>query len=421
MNSHVQIKPEDGAAPLQAEYYFPPTPPSSDSGRTTPTEWSPYNASAQSSRTTPAPMRPSLQSSPVTAPGSAPPLPPAPKSKRIPRPPNAFILYRSNLLNLKKIPKKEERRQQNLSRVAGQCWNLMTPAQKQVWQDLAAERAALHQLEYPDYHFKPSPRGKGKAKVRPSDVNSDDLIRTLREKYVGIAGPSICVSRGRKPKMQTTKETEHAAGESQSLPPIPSSVSPTEDLGTYDWTSVSASNPPAPSLRSPEPASTEPALPSFFPQRTFPHFPAPRRPSTSLGFTRNLDEDAASCSEGPERPASASSETGLSGLIRDFNITPTAANFGHIAMPGPSDWKPWPGVDQPQVICSPFTFTGFNAAMPFNPDPASGSMDTDHSSTDPTFSDAQFLTMMNGFTSDPNAGFAFDNWSFDQAMGGSDQ
>ncbi|KAJ7276337.1 hypothetical protein B0H12DRAFT_1005161, partial [Mycena haematopus] len=85
------------------------------------------------------------------------PFPPAslplPASKRIPRPPNAFILYRSDLLKKQKIPDHVERRQQNLSRIAGQCWNLLPPDEKRMWQDRAAKQAELHLIEHPDYRF----------------------------------------------------------------------------------------------------------------------------------------------------------------------------------------------------------------------------------------------------------------------------
>ncbi|KAF8195961.1 hypothetical protein K438DRAFT_1968430 [Mycena galopus ATCC 62051] len=454
MNSHVQIKPEDNTA----EYRFPPTPPfsppSSDSGRTTPSEgsdWSQFSSPAQSPIVS-SPVVPyarlarsvrgterarqrteihtdrdaavaSLlshyrsQMRPPTPPAA--PLPPS-SSRRIPRPPNAFILYRSDLLKTGMIPDNVERRQQNLSRVAGECWNLLSAAEKKVWQDLALERAARHAIDYPGYHFKPSPRGKAKAKPRAndaSDANGDDLIRALRETYVGITGPSICSSRGKKPKAPVSDHINptDAYVLAQSLPCTPA-VSPisTQDLGAYSWTCASAStsntsNSPPPSLPSPEPTSSQPSLPPFFPQRTFPHFPAPRRPSTSLGFVRKLNEDT-SCPEGPERPASASSETGLTNLVRDFSITPTTANFGHIAMPAPSEWTPWPTVDQPQALRSTFSFAALNA-HPTDPVHVQPSVVEESG----PFTDEQFMMTLDAFTNDPHPGFSFDNWTFDGA------
>ncbi|KAJ7667962.1 hypothetical protein DFH06DRAFT_234599 [Mycena polygramma] len=435
MNSYAHIKPEDGSAPLNAEYYFPPTPPSSDSGRTTPTDW-PQVRLARSVRGTErdrqrdndpdaaVPSHLSHYRSRIQPP--SPPILTSSKSRRIPRPPNAFILYRSALLKNGQIPDSVERRQQTLSRVAGECWNLLSAAEKREWQDLAAERAAIHQLEYPDYHFKPSPRGKGKAKLRPNEANGDELIRALRETYVGIRGPSICASRQRKPKLQAEemKPTGEAYGSQSPSSGLPSPYN-TMDIGPYDLTSSSAST--SPSLPSPEPASNELSLPPFFPQRTFPHFPAPRRPSTSLGFSRKFEQFP--CFDGPERPASASSETGLSNLVRDCNITPTAASFGQISMPLASDHYaiPYSAVDQTQMIRSPFPFASLNAQPTPFPDPA-GAMGNDQCSTqDPNaFSETQFVPLDSsfGFSGEFTTPF-FDSWTFEgnmsQPMGSGDQ
>ncbi|KAK7061668.1 repressor ROX1 [Favolaschia claudopus] len=374
MNSHAQIPSHDNIAHL---YPFPPTPPSSDSGCNTPSQWEEW---VQVSSRPPSPARLARSvrgteraghklkdeiddDAAVAAlsshyrPESRPPSPPAPlpsRSKaRIPRPPNAFILYRSDLLRNCTMP---ERRQQTLSRVAGECWNLLSLEEKNKWKVLAQQRATEHQLIHPDYHFKPSPRGKGKGKLRPDEVKGGNLIRSLREQYVGITGPSICSSRskkGRAPGPEASGSTTPARGISQSLPSTPS-IAPIDRANgfvNFNWTPLpsSASTTPPPSIKSsPEPALHEPSLPPFFPQQTYPHFPAPRRPSTSLGFIRTMNEEFPS-KDSPDRPASAASETGLTDLIRDCNITPTSANFGDIGMPPASEWQPW-HIGQPQPL-----------------------------------------------------------------------
>ncbi|KAJ7700026.1 hypothetical protein B0H17DRAFT_1196035 [Mycena rosella] len=450
MNTYAQIKLEDqAAAAAQSNHHFPPAP-SSDSALTSSSDWSQYSSPAQSPAVpharlarsvrgverqrakgeydaVPSSPYPSYYRSPIQPP-SAPVLPSPSKSKsrRIPRPPNAFILYRSSLLSKGKIPDNIERRQQTLSRVAGQCWNLLTAAQKRVWQDLAAERAAIHQLEYPDYHFKPSSRGKGKAKLRSNEDKSDDAIRALRETYVGICGPSICASRQRKSKSRA-EEVKLNGDAHDAHPSTPSAlsspVSPldTQDLGAYNWTAFSGSNSPSPSLPSPTSSSSnDPPLPPCFPQHTFPHFTAPRRPSTSLGFVRRLDEDTSCFQAGYtlERPASAASDTGLATLVRDLNITPTATNFGHISMPPTPKFYgvPYSTVDQ-GAIRAPFPFAALNPQF----DPASG-MDAEQPSANDqgNFSDPQFMMTLDdsyGFNNDANIPFSFDGWSFDQPMG----
>ena len=82
--------------------------------------------------------------------------------RHIPRPPNAFMLYRSDFLKRRAIPEEIERRQQNLSRIAGQCWRMLSAEEKAVWNNKAAEVAAAHHAKYPDYKFRPVRKGAKK-------------------------------------------------------------------------------------------------------------------------------------------------------------------------------------------------------------------------------------------------------------------
>ncbi|KIJ20197.1 hypothetical protein PAXINDRAFT_30374, partial [Paxillus involutus ATCC 200175] len=70
-----------------------------------------------------------------------------------PRPPNAFMLYRSDFLKRRTIPPEVEKRQQNLSCIAGQCWNMLPDDEKAVWHDKAAAVQAAHYAKYPFYKF----------------------------------------------------------------------------------------------------------------------------------------------------------------------------------------------------------------------------------------------------------------------------
>ncbi|KAJ3800397.1 high mobility group box domain-containing protein, partial [Lentinula aff. detonsa] len=69
------------------------------------------------------------------------------------RPPNAFMLFRSDFLKRHVIPRSVEKRQQTLSRVAGEIWNLMPAEEKKSWYDKAAEALTLHKKKYPNYKF----------------------------------------------------------------------------------------------------------------------------------------------------------------------------------------------------------------------------------------------------------------------------
>ncbi|KDQ64283.1 hypothetical protein JAAARDRAFT_117714, partial [Jaapia argillacea MUCL 33604] len=78
---------------------------------------------------------------------------PVESSPRIPRPPNAFMLFRSDFLARKVIPQHVERRQQNLSRIAGECWHLLSETEKAKWHAKAKEALENHRAKYPSYKF----------------------------------------------------------------------------------------------------------------------------------------------------------------------------------------------------------------------------------------------------------------------------
>ncbi|KII94807.1 hypothetical protein PLICRDRAFT_59910, partial [Plicaturopsis crispa FD-325 SS-3] len=69
------------------------------------------------------------------------------------RPPNAFMLYRSDFLLRRIIPPSLERRQQNLSKLIGECWQLLAPEERAHWAAKAEERKREHGREFPGYRF----------------------------------------------------------------------------------------------------------------------------------------------------------------------------------------------------------------------------------------------------------------------------
>lgn len=87
--------------------------------------------------------------------------------EHIPRPPNAFMLYRSHMLKSRGNAD-PEKRQQNLSRIAGQLWRDMSKEDRAVWHKKAAEVQAAHYAKYPGYKFKPNRKSAKSAKTLQS-------------------------------------------------------------------------------------------------------------------------------------------------------------------------------------------------------------------------------------------------------------
>lgn len=90
------------------------------------------------------------------------------KEKRPPRPSNAFILFRSDLLKRKFIFKGRESRQHKLSIIAAKCWDKLTREEKRKWFLEAEREKKAHAIKYA--HYKTQTRSHSReARARSRD------------------------------------------------------------------------------------------------------------------------------------------------------------------------------------------------------------------------------------------------------------
>ncbi|EIN08248.1 hypothetical protein PUNSTDRAFT_143890 [Punctularia strigosozonata HHB-11173 SS5] len=73
----------------------------------------------------------------------------------VPRPPNAFMLFRANFVKQKHVPGSIETNHGSLSRIIGNCWRQLPLLERAYWEKEAAAAKALHKQTYPDYKFRP--------------------------------------------------------------------------------------------------------------------------------------------------------------------------------------------------------------------------------------------------------------------------
>ncbi|KAH6902138.1 hypothetical protein BKA70DRAFT_674657 [Coprinopsis sp. MPI-PUGE-AT-0042] len=109
----------------------------------------------------------------------------APHSKKkpenhIPRPPNAFILFRSSFIKSQHVSTSVETNHSTLSKIIGMTWKNMSETERQVWHAKAKVEQEEHRRKFPKYAFKPqqtkSKGGTGeKRKVR--EVEPKDITR----------------------------------------------------------------------------------------------------------------------------------------------------------------------------------------------------------------------------------------------------
>ncbi|KAJ7500318.1 hypothetical protein B0H11DRAFT_1800704, partial [Mycena galericulata] len=101
----------------------------------------------------PSPPAPSL------SPASSPTSPTGP-SPHIPRPPNAFILFRSAFIRSGAVPPSSEPSHATLSAIAGLAWGALPPDVRGGWHERARKAREEHGKRFPGYAFRPK-RGAG--------------------------------------------------------------------------------------------------------------------------------------------------------------------------------------------------------------------------------------------------------------------
>ena len=100
----------------------------------------------------------------------------------IPRPPNAFILFRSSFIKNQHVSTGVETNHSTLSKIIGLTWQNMPHDERQVWHAKAKKALEEHRKRWPQYAFRPShSKAKGgteKRKVR--EVEPKDMKRCAK-------------------------------------------------------------------------------------------------------------------------------------------------------------------------------------------------------------------------------------------------
>ncbi|KAF7764089.1 transcriptional regulator family: HMG [Agaricus bisporus var. burnettii] len=103
------------------------------------------------------------------------------QKSHIPRPPNAFILFRSSFIRNEHVPGKVEGNHSTLSKIIGLCWKDLSPQERRVWEEKAREAQAEHRKQYPDWRWTPEANALGKKRVRKSRKQQDDVESSSQE------------------------------------------------------------------------------------------------------------------------------------------------------------------------------------------------------------------------------------------------
>ncbi|KAF7870494.1 hypothetical protein EAF04_004238 [Stromatinia cepivora] len=107
---------------------------------------------------------------------------------KIPRPRNAFILYRQHY-QAQVVAQHPGLANPEISKIIGEQWREQAPNVKEEWKRLAEEEKQRHQRQYPNYRYQPRRSGKAVGN-RPPTSTSDDPIRCPRCNGRYISTPS---------------------------------------------------------------------------------------------------------------------------------------------------------------------------------------------------------------------------------------
>lgn len=115
----------------------------------------------------------------------------------IPRPPNAFILFRSSFIKSESVPGNIEGNHSTLSKIignvshlpsrrpslvvltrlglspTGKVWKTLPQAERELWENRAVQAQAEHRARYPDWRFRPGTNVDAIAKRKTKDKNKD--------------------------------------------------------------------------------------------------------------------------------------------------------------------------------------------------------------------------------------------------------
>ena len=111
----------------------------------------------------------------------------------IPRPPNAFILFRSAFIKSRHVSTGVETNHSTLSKIIGMTWQNLPEEERQKWHARAKVAQDEHKRKFPQYSFRPVHKGKGPAaeRKRLREVGPKDQKRCAK-----IAELLVCGKKG---------------------------------------------------------------------------------------------------------------------------------------------------------------------------------------------------------------------------------
>jgi len=111
------------------------------------------------------------------------------KNGNAPRPPNAFMLFRSDFwrFNKERIPERDHRQ---ISRLAAQCWNALEEPRRVPYQERARQLKDEHAQLYPQHKYNLSAKERAVKKVK-KEADDDELCGVIAAQVAQVVRASM--------------------------------------------------------------------------------------------------------------------------------------------------------------------------------------------------------------------------------------
>ena len=168
--------------------------------------------------------------------------------EHVPRPPNAFMVYRSYVWHTKQLDDNDEKNLSCVSRLAGRSWQVMSDQARYPFRQVADIAKREHAARNPDYKYAPSSRSQTPGKKPPRRVSRAKVKAKAKETatHRDAGFDSLPLSKDTTPTPTSTPPTSSEL--SCSSPSSPSSP-PTSPTLKPEWALILP--PPSPTLRYP--------------------------------------------------------------------------------------------------------------------------------------------------------------------------
>ncbi|KAM5347070.1 hypothetical protein ACJ41O_010075 [Fusarium nematophilum] len=95
------------------------------------------------------------------------------KEQKIPRPPNAYILYRKERHTMVK-QRNPGITNNEISQVLGRCWNMESREVRAKYKDMAEQIKKAHREKHPDYQYKPRRPSEKRRRTKDDDDDEEE-------------------------------------------------------------------------------------------------------------------------------------------------------------------------------------------------------------------------------------------------------